>query len=335
MRKMMMAASGSLMLAACGGGSGGGTDGVPVVSGPAAAAPTPAPTPTPTPTPSATPTPTPVPTPTASYTRYTDLTGDGTFQTACASLVMGSGLPTPQPAESFGDSLVLGYTAASGSWSVTGDGGSLSFAGSEAVTAPAGQATYQHTTAGVTQQLTIAAPNASGTTLSYTRNLALSVTRSAGPTLSSCVFGVPSVPADVPGVPVSYSKVSVTGTAYMADANGVVQTYVLSASTGTARYDAAGNAVVVQVHLVGYLQTGTTLAATATDFGTYTGTGPVEAGKVRFGGSLDGTDYVSLFSSFAGAFFGGVESGAAFEILATDTKSGNRIAAVGSLAAAY
>ena len=230
---------------------------------------------------------------------------------------------------------MLGYTAASGGWSVSGDDVSQTFAGNEAVTAPAGQKAYQHTTAGVSQQLVIAEPGASGTTLSYARNLTVRATRSAGTTLYSCAFGVPSVPADVPSITVGYGKVGVTGTAYMTDANGVVQTYVLSASTGTARYDASTRTMSVQVHLLGYLQTGTTLAATATDLGTYSGTAPVDAAKVRFDGSLDGSDHVSLFSSFAGAFFGGIEAGAAFEILATDTRSGNRIAAVGNLAAAY
>lgn len=330
MLKGYVTVSSALMLAACGGGSDGGSSLVSVISG--ATAPTPTPTPIPTPTP--TPTPMATPTPASSYTRYADLTGDRSFQTACASLVLGTGLPTPQPAVPFGDSLSLGYAAASGSWSVDGDGVALAFAGSEAVSAPAGQKIYQHTVAGSTQQLTITEPSASSTTLNYTRSLALRADRSAGTTLYSCVFGVQSLVADVPTAAITYSKVSVTGIAYMTAANGTLQTYVLSGSTGTASYDAAGKAIAVRIHLIGYLQTGSTVAPTSTDLGTYTGSGTVEAAKVRFAGSLDGVDRISLFSSFTGAFFGGVEAGAAFEILASDTVSGNRVAATGTIAVA-
>lgn len=335
MRKVIMAASGALVLAACGDGSGGGAGTVPVVSG-AAAAVTPAPAPSPTATPTPTPVSSPVatPTPSTSYPRYADLTGDRSFQTACASLVLGGGLPVPQPAAPFGESLALATTAASGGWSVNGDGVALSFAGGEAVSAPAGQKIYERVVAGSTQRLTIAEPNASGSTPSYTRSLALRADRSAGTTMYSCVFGVPSLAADVPAATIGYGRVGVAGTAYMTDANGVVQAYVLSASTGTARYDANGKAIAFQVHLVGYLQTGTSLAATSTDLGTYSGSAAIDAARVRFAGSFDGGDRINLFSSFAGAFFGGVEAGAAFQILATDPKSGNRVAAVGTVVAA-
>ena len=82
----------------------------------------------------------------------------------------------------------------------------------------------------------------------------------------------------------------------MIGANGAVQTYMLSASTGTVRYDAVNKAMVIQVHLLGYLQTGATQAQTVTDLGTYTGTAPVDTANVRFAGSLDSADHASLFS---------------------------------------
>jgi hypothetical protein len=333
MRKWLTIAGGGLMVAACGGG-GGGSDAVSVVPG--TTTPTPTPTATPTPTPTATPTPTPTatptPTPTSSYPRYADLTGSRTFQTACASLLLGGTPPTPQPAMPFGDGLTLDY-GSTGSWAINGDGVALSFAASSAVTAPAGQRRYETTVGGSVQQFTITDPVAAGSTLDFVRSFALRTDRSAGSTLYSCVFGVPTTLADRPTAAVSYTKVAVNGTAYVAGASGT-QTYVLTASTGTARYDATTNALVVQVHLLGYLQAGGSTATTTTDLGTFTGNGVVDATNGKFSGQLDSSDRVSLFSSFGGWFFGGTEAGAAFEVLAADPGTGTRASVVGTVVAA-
>lgn len=327
MRKWTMVASSSLMLAACSGGSSGGSNVQVVAAAPAA-------TPTPTPTPAPTPTPTPTPALTSSsYQRYADLSGDRTFQTACASLLLGTGLPTPRPALSFGEALTLGYTAATGDWVIGGDEGNVSFAASEAVSVPAGQKSYQRIAGGVTQSFTITDPVVTGTTFDYTRSFALRAERMAGPTLYSCAFGVPALAADVPTAAVGYDKVSVSGTAYVVDQGGTVQTYVLSGSTGTVAYDPATNAMVVKVRLLGNLQTANGVAAAITELGTFSGNGAVEAARARFAGQLDSSDRISLFSSFSGAFFGNSETGAAFEVLATDTDAGTRVAAVGTVAA--
>ena len=334
MRRVLMATGGALILAACGEG-GSGTGSVAVVSGASTAtsAPTATPTPTSTPTPSPTLTSSPTPTPSSSYTRYTALTGDQSFQTACASVVLGSGLPTPQPAVPFGESLALGYTAASASWNVKGDGVALAFPGSSAVAAPAGQTIYEVAVSGSTQRLAISQPVASGTTLGYTRVLSLRADRPAGTTQYSCVFGVPSLPTDLPSAAVTYARVSVAGTAYMLDRNGGLQSYALTASTGTVSYDPSTRMVTVKMHLFGSLQGGSTTATTSTDLGIYTGSASVDATRVRFAGALDSADRVNSFSSFSGAFFGGVEAGSAFETLSTDASTGNRVTVVGTIAA--
>lgn len=326
MRKGIVAVSGCLLLAACGEGGSSGSGTATVVAT--------APAPTSTPTPAPSPTPTPTPTPTASsYQRYADLTGDRSFSTACASLVGATGLPTPQPAAAFGDALTLGYTASTGGWTVGGDGVSLGFGAGDATTAPANQKTYAKTVAGSVQQLTIIDPAAAGTTLSYTRDVSLRVDRTAGSTLYSCVFGVPALAADVPSGAASYSRTSVTGTATVLDANGSVATYALSNATASIAVNAAGT-VTVTVHLLGNLQTANDTASATTELGTFTGTGTIEAARVRFAGSLDSTDQVSQFSSFSGAFFGGSEAATAFEVLATDPNTGARVAAVGTVATA-
>src|SRR5689334_15102724 len=119
MRKWLTIVGGGLMVAACGGGGGSGS--VAVVSG----SPTPTPTPTPTATPTPTPAPAPTPTPTgSSYPRYADLTGSRTFQTACASVLLNTAPPTPQPVLPFGEGPTLDY-AATGGWTISGDGVAL------------------------------------------------------------------------------------------------------------------------------------------------------------------------------------------------------------------
>lgn len=333
MRKWLTIAGGGLMVAACGGG--GGSGGVEVVPGAPNVTPTPTPAPTPSPTPTPTPTPTasPTPPPTSSYPRFADLTGNRTFQTACASVLLGGNPPTPQPLLSFGEGPVLDYNASAASWAVNGDGVSLSFGSGDAVAAPSGQRSYERTVAGSVQRFTVIDPVAGGRALDYVRGLSLRTDRSVGSTLYSCVFGVPSTAADVPATAVGYASVGVGGTAYVATPGGL-QTYALSASTGTARFDPATGALVVSIRLIGNLQTATGTAAATTDLGTFTANGAVDAARGRFYGQLDSVDRVNLFSSLGGWFFGGTEAGAAFEILAVDPATGNRLSAVGTVVAA-
>ena len=246
--------------------------------------------------------------------------------------MLGAGLPSPQPALPFGEALTLGRTAATGGWAIGGDGVALSFAASDMVSAPAGQTGYVRVVAGSTQSFTISAPVAAGTTLDFTRTAALRTDKPTGTSLYSCVFGVPALAADVPATATSYGKVTVTGTAYVIDASGTVQSYALTGSTGSFGYDPATGALAMTVHLLGNLQTAGSVAAVSTDLGTFTGSGAIAG--AAFSGQLDSGDRVSLFSSFSGAFFGGTEAGSSFEVLATNPGSGTRVAAVGTLAAA-
>jgi hypothetical protein len=333
MRKWLTIAGGGLMVAACGGG-GGGSDNVTVVPGTPTPTPTPTATPTPAPTPTPTPTATPTPTPTSSYPRFAELTGNRTFQTACASLLLGGSPPNPQPVLSFGEGPTLDYASSTGGWAINGDGVALSFASGDAVTAATGQRSYERSVGGSAQRFTIT-DTVAGITPDFVRSFALRTDRSAGSTLYSCVFGVPAAAADVPSAATSYTRVGVNGTAYVADqGGGTVQTYVLTASTGTVRFDPAANALVVTVRLLGNLQTAGGVASATTDLGTFTGSGAVDAARGRFYGQIDSADRISLFSSLGGWFFGGSEAGAAFEILALNPNTGNRVSAVGTVVAA-
>ncbi len=322
MRKWLLITGSSLAVAACGGG---GTSSAPVASATPAAAPTPTPAPTPAPT--------PTPTPAPGYPRYVDLTGNRTFQTACASVLLGTALPSPQPAVGLGDGLVLD-SGTTGTWAVSGDGVALSYAASDSVAAPSGQRIYEKNVGGSIQRLTFTDPTASGTVSDYTRRFSLRTDRSSGSTLYSCVFGVPTTLADRPTAAVTYGKVAIDGTAYLLDPSGAVQAYSISASTGTVSYDATANALVISIKLVGNLQTSGGTSATAVDLGTFTGSGAVDSSLGKLSGQLDSVDRISLFSSFGGWFFGSTEAASAFEILAADPTSGARISVVGTVAAA-
>ncbi len=332
MRKWLVIAGSSLLVTACGGESGG-SDAVTVVPG-SSTAPVPVPAASPTPTPT-TPTPvipTPTPTP-SSYSRFVDLAGNRTFQTACASLILNSSPPTPQPATPFGDGLTLDHTDSAGGWTISGEGIALSFGTGDAVATSPGQRSFERAVAGSVQRFTVTDPVAAGVALEYARSFTLRADRSAGASIYSCVFGVPTRLADRPTAPLSYGKVGVNGTAYVADGNGAMRTYTLSASTGTVGYDAASNAVVVRMRLIGNLQTAAGTASAVTDLGTFSGNGAVNASRGQFSGQLDGTDRVSLFSSFGGWFFGDTEAASAFEILAADPGSGDRMSVVGTVVA--
>ena len=336
MRKWLAIAGTSLLVTGCGGGSGD-SEVVTVVPGAAAApVPTPAsPAPTPTPTaPTPGPTPAPTPTPSSSYPRFADLAGGATFQTACASLMLNTNPPTPQPAAPFGEGLTLGQGGSAGGWTIGGDGLALSFGMGDAVGAGAGQRSFERAIAGSVQRLTITDPTAAGVALDYTRLFTLRADGSGGATLYSCIFGVPARPADRPTATMSYGKVGVNGTAYVSDGSGAVRTYSLAASTGTMGYDAATDAMVVRMRLIGNLQTPSGVSSTAVDLGNFTGTGSVNVARSQFSGQLDSGDRVSLFSSFGGWFFGGTEAASAFEILAADPAGGDRMSVIGTVVAA-
>jgi hypothetical protein len=237
----------------------------------------------------------------------------------------------PQPVLSFGEGPTLDY-ASSGSWTITGDGVALSFGVGDSITAASGQRDYERTVGGSVQRFTIT-DTIAGFTPDFVRSFTLRADRSTGQMLYSCVFGVPAAVVDGPTTTVSYARVGINGTAYVAQ-NGGVQTYVLTASTGAARFDPTTRALVVTMHLVGNLRMAGGTSTATTDLGTFTGSGAIDATRGRFYGQLDSNDRVSQFSSFGGWFFGGTEAGAAFEILAADPATGSRVSIVGSLVAA-
>ncbi|WP_083836050.1 hypothetical protein [Sphingomonas elodea] len=314
------------MLAACGGGgsSAGGSVTTPVTQ----------PTPTPTPTPA------PSPTPTATYKTYDQLTGDQSYKTACAGLILSASPPTPIPASAFGDGLGFSYAAATSSHVITGNGLNLAFLPADRdPKAPAGVVAYAKPLNGSTELMSIARPAPGGTGFDYGRSFSLTTrnTPSGSQTQYLCVFGVPTQAADLPTSGTqSYTRIVVGGTAFTSSTGGTTRSYTLGKSRATLSADFAGRSVVLSIQLVGVQSATVDPSATEVDLGTYTATVPLDVPQNRFTGSLVSSDRSSLFSLLGGAFFGpqGSETMTAFEIVAVDTKSGDRITALGGVAAA-
>jgi hypothetical protein len=315
-----------LVLAGCG-GDGGSSPPISVIPG----------GPSPTPTPSSSPTATP--TPSASYQTYAQLTGNQSFQTACAALNFSNGNPpAPQPATNFGDGLTLAYTAATDSYTISGDGLSLSYAPAQLdPAAPAGVRGYLRTENGFTQRFSIGTPAPGGVALDYVRAFSLRALRNGQTLQYQCVFGVPTRLTDPPdATTVTFTRVGINGAAYVAPVGGGLQTYALTASTATLSVNVATGEATTVLRLVGTLQTASGPASTTTELGTFTGVGDFDDTRPSFYGPLTSTDRDSQFSFFGGWFFGpqGREAAFSTQILAVDRTTGARMSVLANVFAA-
>ncbi len=309
-------------LSACGGGSGGG--------GGSVVTPTPTPTPVPTPAPS----PTPSPTPTPSYPRFTELTGSQTFRTACAALDLNAAPPAPQPATDFGNGFDLSYTAGTETYLLTGDGQSLSYGPAQReAPAPSGAVSYTRMADGFTQRFTLGIPTTGGTALDYTRGLSLRALRLGRPAQYQCIYGVPTLATDLPAASVVYARTNLIGTIYAATTGSAQQVYSTEASVVTLTLDPATSRMSFTLRLLGTLQTASGPAATATDLGTYTGTGTINAARTSYAGTLTSSDRTVQVGTFGGWLFGpqAREAGMTLSLLALDPASGTRVSLLGNI----
>jgi len=312
-------------LAACGGG--GGTASAPVAVVPAAPTPTPTPAPAPTPTPTPTPTATPL-----AYARFADLTGDQRFQTSCAALTLMGEPSTALPATPFGDGFTLSYTAATGGYTVAGDGLNLGFAATDrdaGVALPA--RAYAQSGSGYARTLLLSTPTAAGGTLEYGQAFALHAQGNGSDLIYQCVFGVPTLLTDAPTRSTfSFARAGIGGSAYIT-VGGITRAYALDSSTATLGLDLTRGEVTVTIHLLGTSQD-TGSGAAPVELGTYRSTATIDGVKGSYYGQLVSTDRTTESSHLGGWFFGPqIREGAySFDIVATDPASGARIAAVGT-----
>lgn len=273
-KKAMMAVGGIVFfLSACGDGGIGGVTSAPV--------------------------PTPTPTPTASYTKLADMNGDRTFQTAGIQYNAGPGINFTQPQSlAFGSGIVLGYTAASDTYTLTAPGGATaSFAPQDVVTnpqPPAGSLRWQRTNGTFVDSFQLTTPIINGVPLSY---MAFGTWAHIDTTTNNAVVrlgygGSPTLASDMPR----------SGTAnYAVAAGGALaqgsNTYTLNGnSSATFSANFAANSVSTSLTLAGTLQPNGT---TVTSFGTYSGTGTISGNGIS--GAISGG---SMTGNFSGAFFG-------------------------------
>ena len=182
---------GTVALASCGGDT--------KSSGPIAGTPTPTPSPTPTPAP--TPAPTPV-----SYTRFSDLTGNRTFNTACDAVApQGMGTPGQYGSADFLTSQLISYAAANETWTIKPPGSSFQ---REFGLGERGSSTAQLTqwkrpsprSGNSDQRFDLYAASPSNVpVLDYSRAAQFALQDDSGfPVFGMCVFGVPTNNTDVP-----------------------------------------------------------------------------------------------------------------------------------------
>lgn len=292
MRSVVAFIMGGLILAGCSGGAASGGSGGGVI------------TPTPTPTPSPTPSPTPTGTPTASYLKFSDLSGDQSYQSACSSIYMlGEGNTPGLNGTSEFDQGVFSYASATQTYTINliNSGYTQSFGPSNLdSTLPSGTvAAYTKViNPSETDKLALSLLQIDGSAFDYTRLVHFATNGKS----QNCVIGVPTLTSDAPvGIAVIYSQIRVAGTAYDSS-SGKTIAYDLSKSTATFIVDLTTGAVYPTIHLIGSVS-----GSPDKDLGIFSGEGSVgiQDGKVSnvgYTGVLNVSD--SGFFRFNGAFFG-------------------------------
>ena len=262
---------------------------------------------------------TPTPTPPATLPTFLELTGDQTFESACAKGADSTQNPFVAP---FGQGTEHAFSAGPQTWRLSGNSPpnnvfDLQFAPSEIVSA-AGAATvlYRRPSPTGTGNETFAfvTPQYSSATISadYVRGSFLfAPVPNNAPVSLYCVFGVPT-PADAtpPASPVTYSAQVGVGGAIVNFAPSGVVSYNPSPTTFSVTANPANGELTFTIALRGFQQTidpstgQPVLSTTATEFGTYTGTASVASGTQTFSGFLDKATGISLNAPVTGWFFG-------------------------------
>jgi hypothetical protein len=267
---------------------------------------------------------------------YAQLTGDQSFQAACANYYVGS----PMAPTAFGSGPTLTYTASTDTYAVTADGYPTSFGPADIdPSAPGGVKAYARAEPGSSnvQRLVFPLAVVAGTNLDYARTFTFDPPATAQKNYT-CIFGVPTLVSDLPAATtVAYSKVGLLGKAYRSNFTAsVINTYALESSVVTVSINTASGTVNVSMHLLGTLLSSSDgLGAANADFGVFTGTGTYNAATGTFSGQFTDSTGKSFFSPFSGCLFGpqGKEAAFAYSFGHPEPSDTGSLVSIGTVAA--
>ncbi|KHK92238.1 hypothetical protein LK12_05135 [Novosphingobium malaysiense] len=223
------------------------------------------------------------------------MVGDQTFQSAGITAQLGS--PSTSSSNKFGEGVTLDYQAGTDTYTLTSPAGlevTINPSDIDETHSTANQTVYNHNSGGVFDGVVLFRPQINGVTMSYTVLASWTHIENNTQTINLAVGGVPTLASDVPTTGTATYDAFIggggtsDGTAYSLNGH----------STGTFSIDFGAGTVDTSLTLAGLLNGDTT--STPVDFGTFTGTGMLDAGGPGFSGTFaDTTD-----SAFSGALFG-------------------------------
>ena len=281
------------------------------------------PTPPPVPPPTGTPTPTPPP---ITYSRFAELSGDQSFDSACAGLF---NLSDPVLSTGFGNypdsgaSLNIDYVASTETYVV--EGGldtpftySFGPADRDAASTPSSILYSRPDENGFTTRFGIGARALGSTSPDYVRTARLFSRPSNAVVDFYCVFGVPTqLDDELPESTIEYSSFTISGNMFIRSGSLMGQ-YDLAESTVTLSANPQNGEIRTRLTLTGRKFGPGGLSSERTPLGVYVGEAGVDGSVASFSGGVFGDDRAVGIGNFGGWFFGpqGREAGYAFAFTA-------------------
>jgi hypothetical protein len=242
----------------------------------------------------------------ASYTKLAEMTGDRTFQSGGIRAANSNGILTGQDSQAYGSGVVISYTAASGSYTLTApDGTTATFSSNSGTPPPPPPLTppsppNTQTFYSGSDRLILTSPTVSGVALSYTFLGEWTHTENGVGQTYVAVAGVPTVAGDMPKSGTANYQTSIDGSAQRCS-NCTTKYGLAPNSTATFSANFGAGTVATTLNLVGTAGNQVPFA-----FGSYSGTGTNSSSGPRFSGRLtsDPSNPNSATGAFSGAFFG-------------------------------
>lgn len=240
-------------------------------------------------------------TPTPAYTKLSNLSGNQTFQSAGIHFTFANSQPSGYSSQKYGSGVVIAYTAASDSYTLTAPDGTTATFSSSGSPPPLAPPPPPNTTIlySGSDRFSATIPTINGVTLSYTSIGDWNSIQNGIQSNYYLIFGVPTIASDMPKSGTASYQTSIVGTA----SRGTTTPYNLQPNS-TADFSAnfGAGTVSTTLNLAGVTSTN----PAPTSFGSYSGTGTITAGSPGFSGTLASVagNSTSATGEFSGAFFG-------------------------------